>query len=543
MKTILREDESGVSEVVGTILILGMTVTLFSTIILWVGSFPTPIAQTRVDIESSMSPLTTNAQGGPVGVQIILTHRGGEALYPVPTFLYVTDQAPSGQQTTDVLTLHTFSARLAHPNGLLDGPDNVWSIGERWEYQNLGFNVTDRITVTVVDTYKGMVVWIGDMSPAGGTRPPIFLNVWAASVDNGIPNPVYEGVGFYLYADVFAPDNNLNPNSVYARILAFNGSASPCAQPLPMNDAGKDGDLQPGDGIFTLGSIFCTSSPYPAREWTGTYVLLNATDFAGHHVSTRFTLSVLPNPGSITNLQTIPSQLWQYIGYVQIRTGEVWLSNLSLPYGTTNTFQPFRVPKSWMSAGVLFHFKMANHGNTTIFVDGWTEAFFQNTQSSAGTAMFIVAPCSPTTTAIAGGVIAYPGTSTNINNFQYAYSGNPSLSGCSSTVPPAVFDINPTNQETGGTPYTVVVNAKTAFSNPTTSQWQSATYFMSILVSGMAGPQNYTYAMLTGNGNNPFNCPGLGANYNPILHLSDTNPECRTQWYAQVIPFIGMVVY
>ena len=39
MKIVLREDESGVSEVVGTILILAMTVVLFSTIILCHSSY------------------------------------------------------------------------------------------------------------------------------------------------------------------------------------------------------------------------------------------------------------------------------------------------------------------------------------------------------------------------------------------------------------------------------------------------------------------------------------------------------------------------
>src|SRR5207249_7957349 len=50
MRTILREDESGVSEVIGTILILAMTVVLFSVIIVWVSAIPTPAAQARTDI-------------------------------------------------------------------------------------------------------------------------------------------------------------------------------------------------------------------------------------------------------------------------------------------------------------------------------------------------------------------------------------------------------------------------------------------------------------------------------------------------------------
>lgn len=542
MKAILREDTSAVSEVLGTILILGMTVTLFSVIIVWVSSVPAPIAQTRVDIASSMNSILSSS-GSEIGVNITLTHRGGEALFPVPTVIYVTDQVGSNPQTTDVVTLHLFNPRLATPNGLLDGTDSIWSIGERWSYQSFRFRSTDSISVTIVDTSKNTVEWYGQMNPSVGSRPPIFLNVWAAGVYNGgQANPVYSGNGFFLFANVISPDNTLNRNSVFATITAFDGSGV-CQLPIQMHDDGVTPDVSAGDNIFSLGLNSCMNAPWPALSWSGSYILLNATDMQGRQTQTRFILNVSPNPTTIQNTQTIPSQLWQYIGFVQIRTGEVWLSNLTLPYNTANTFQPFRVFGSWLKSGVIFHFKMANHGNTTIFMDGWTEAFFSNTQASSGSTMFVVAPCSTAVNANAGGVTSYPGIATNINDFEYAHSGLPA--GCQATTQPAVFDINPLNQEQGGTPYVVVVGAKTPFAAPSATNWLTSTYFISILVSGMSGPVNYTYAMLQGQVGqaNPYACTGLGANYNPLAHLADANPKCRTQWYAQVIPFVGMVVF
>lgn len=540
MKAILREDKSGVSEVIGTILILGMTVTLFSVIIVWVSSIPAPIAQTRVDITSTMiSVMSTGATPTEIGVNITLTHRGGEALFPIPTIIYVTDQAGSSAQTTDVATLHLWNGGLPKPSGLIDGTDSIWSIGERWSYFSDSIHSTDSVTVTIVDTSKGIVEWLGQMNPAVGARPPIFLNIWSAgTLNQGQANPVYANNGFFLFAEVISPDNNLNPNSVFAQITA-------CNQTFQMLDNGPSSppDQLAGDNIYSLGLNQCMNAPNPQSSWSGSFILLNATDMQGRQTQTRFRLYVAPNPTTITNTQTIPSQLWQYIGFVQIRTGEVWLSNLSVPYNTGNTFAPFRVPKAWMSAGVLFHFKLANHGNTTIFMDGWTEAFFQNTQSSAGAAYFVEAPCSTVINANAGGVTNYPGTATNINDFEYAHPGLPL--GCQPTTQPGVFDINPLNQETGGTPYAAIINAKVPFGAPASSQWQSATYFISLLVSGMSGPVNYTYAMLTGatGAANPFGCTGLNSNYNPINHLLDPNVKCRTQWYAQVIPFIGMVVF
>src|SRR5947208_15190036 len=52
MRTILREDESGVSEVIGAILILAMTVLLLSVLIICVADMPTPAASARPDRRS-----------------------------------------------------------------------------------------------------------------------------------------------------------------------------------------------------------------------------------------------------------------------------------------------------------------------------------------------------------------------------------------------------------------------------------------------------------------------------------------------------------
>src|SRR3989442_3970515 len=104
---------------------------------------------------------------------------------------------------------------------------------------------------------------------------------------------------------------------------------------------------------------------------------------------------------------------------------------------------------------------MVNHGNTTIFIDGWSEAFFQNTQSASGAVAFIVAPCSTAIAANAGGVAPYPGSAGAISDFQYAHTGLPA--GGSATSPLPVFDINTFNPDTGGAPYRMLAYVTTAF--------------------------------------------------------------------------------
>jgi len=532
-----------VSEVVGTILILAMTVVLFSVIIVWVTNIPTPAAQARTDIQSEMNPIYSG--GVEIGVNITLTHQGGEPLQPVPTLIYVISQRGTNPPQTDTVILHRFNGFLVTPSGLLDGTNSVWDIGERWEYKSFSLRSSDQITIIIVDNLKSIVLWTGPMNAPAGTRPPVFIDKWTDGVlATEEIDPVQATQGFYIFAKLTDPDNDLNVNSVYVTITAWYGSGTSCATPQPMKDNGVAPDRIAGDKIFSFGGNACTNPPYPALTWAGSIILLNATDLKGHQTTTRLVLDVVaPLTGGGGNTGTIPSQLWQYIGYVQIRTGEVWVSNLSSPYNSPNTYQPYRVTRAQLNGngGALFHYKMVNHGNTTIFIDGWSEAFFQNTQSASGAVAFIVAPCSTAIAANAGGVAPYPGTAGNINDFQYAHTGVPA--GCSVTSPIGVFDINTFNQDTGGTPYVMLAYAKTPFSTGSSNVWGSATFFMSILVSGMAGPSNYTYAQLTGIGANPNSCGGLGPAYNPFNHLTDPITACRTSWYAQVIPFIGMVVY
>jgi len=521
MKIILREEKSGVAEVVGTILILAMTVVLFSVVIAWVSSIPTPEAQTRVDLSATMQPIY-DIRGTEIGVNINITHEGGELFQPVATMIYVTSVRGSTPPTTDRATLHLFNSRLANPSGLLDGSDSIWNIGERWAYQNYQFRSSDAITVTIVDTGKGLVVWSGPMNPRPGTRPPIFVNLWTDGVPSTLaPDPVQATLGFTAYAQVTDPDGDVNPASVYGTITPWYGSGTICATPIQMRDDGVPPDRVAGDGIYSLGGSVCTNSPYPPLSWAGSLLLFNATDMKGHMTTTRLVLNVVPQTsGFSANLTSIPSQLWQYIGFVQVRAEDVWITNMGDPVNTANRFQPYRITRDTLNqnGGALFHLSMANHGNRTVFVDGWTLMSFSKQTSASVFGMFIVKPVDVTRPANAGGVAAYPGIATDPNNFQYAQ----------------VFDIDPFNQEKGGAPTVALFAAKTPFRNDWPLNFITNNLFVNVLVSGMMGPVNMTYQQILNR---------WGPTYNPFTHVNDVDPSTRTVWYAQVIPFIGMTVY
>jgi len=296
MKVVLREDESGISEVIGTILILAMTVVLFSTIIIWVANIPTPVAQGRLDLQTVMDPMY-NGAGVEIGVNVTLTHQGGEALQTAPTIIYVTSQRGTKAAKTDVQRLHLYNKLLATPSGIIDGTDTIWNVGERWGYKNFTLRSTDSITITIVDTLKSIVLWSAPLTPPAGSRPPVFVDKWADGLYSSTAiDPVQSGLGFFVFAQVSDPDGDLNVNSVYATLTAWYGTGDPCAQPQKMTDSGVYPDRAAGDGIFSLGGLTCMKSPYPNLNWDSSIILFNATDKKGHATQSRLILSVIPGP-------------------------------------------------------------------------------------------------------------------------------------------------------------------------------------------------------------------------------------------------------
>lgn len=299
MKVILRDDESGVSEVIGTILILAMTVVLFATIIIWVTNIPTPTAAARLEIEGSLNPLY-DAFGVESGGNITLRHLGGESLPAAATALYVTVERGSTFDTEILQTKGVVQPPAINQGqlyGLMDGPDAMWNTGERWSLTNRSIRPSaDSVTVQIIDTVRSILLWQQRLSPPAGTRPPLFLEKWADNLPStAIIDPVETGQEFWIFAKVTDPDGDLDNASVYGIITYFYGTADSCATPQRMYDDGTRGDLVPRDGIFTL-SRKCMKSP--TLDWDGTYVLFNATDRAGHRTTSRMALDVILGPAS-----------------------------------------------------------------------------------------------------------------------------------------------------------------------------------------------------------------------------------------------------
>lgn len=155
-------DNKGVSEIIGTILMLSITVVLFSSIMVFVTNMPTPTAKPTVDFLSHLHVSTDASHKS----YLNLTHNGGEPLNDYETtILLVIDDSPK-----------TFS-----PTGYFS--DGKWSIGRTWvfdafhDYPNFGLNTT--LEAMIIDTKSNSQVWNSRISAGAGSDAPVILQRWA----------------------------------------------------------------------------------------------------------------------------------------------------------------------------------------------------------------------------------------------------------------------------------------------------------------------------------------------------------------------------
>jgi len=286
----LREDDRGVSEVIGTILILGMTVSLFAAIIVWVTSIPTPPATTHLELDGQLIPLK-DASGNWAGVNVTITHRGGESLSFLDTRVYLTITKTSGASQTEILRTKgtiNWGPNSGSPYGLIDGKDSTWNINERWSIANKTVLPSDKIRAAVIDVSRSVILWSEDILGPVGSHPPLFLEKWAdGNPDTTTLEIPRTGSPFTIYAKVTDEDGNLQ--SVNATLTIFYGTPDPCALSQAMSDSGTNGDPVSGDGIWTLKRECMVPTNL---SWDGTIVLFSATD--GTFLTTsRMTLQVV----------------------------------------------------------------------------------------------------------------------------------------------------------------------------------------------------------------------------------------------------------
>lgn len=236
----MKLGEKAVSEVVGSILTLVITVTLFSAVLAWVLTYPGPTQRAIVDLVPSLDIGAENAT-------ISIIHKGGEKLKNEETSINI--------YINDTLSIHS----------ILDSQPSIgsdWSAGEVWKRV---LNITYNDSVTVIVVAKNAIILDVQLQKRGiGLNFPIIHFTWSE------PTTVSLGGSFKILVVISDRDNDLSNITVNLTLLGLGIR-----------------NLSLSNGVYQTQSL-----QVPSSASVGVYVFeVNATDYSNNtaksHVSLR----------------------------------------------------------------------------------------------------------------------------------------------------------------------------------------------------------------------------------------------------------------
>lgn len=133
-----KRANKAVSEIVGTALLLGMAIALFSIVQILALSFP-----------YNPGPPSVRLVGNIEGDVIYIVHHGGESLSLDTKIIFTIDNDVSNPITNTT------------GNGLINsdsGDPNLWDIGEKVEFNPDGYGNLTSVQITIVDIESNSVI-------------------------------------------------------------------------------------------------------------------------------------------------------------------------------------------------------------------------------------------------------------------------------------------------------------------------------------------------------------------------------------------------
>lgn len=210
-----RRKDAGVSEIVGDILILGITVVLFTSIFFFVNAIPTPNAQTYADFQASVSQPVTN--GLTTQELLNITHLGGQTLNSGTTSVVI-----EVNQTVSVYPLQAGNF-VGSTGSLSPWTATRWSTNQVWSVNETDISTGSVVSVTIINTASNYVVWSTVLTGKSSILLPFIQNAYAS------PSPVSPGKNVTIYAVVLGNAKYVNAsvsflNSVKGSLqLAYSG--------------------------------------------------------------------------------------------------------------------------------------------------------------------------------------------------------------------------------------------------------------------------------------------------------------------------------
>jgi hypothetical protein len=248
----MRGSRCGVSEIIGQLLILAITVTMFSSVLFFVLNMPQPQDQTVSDFSAE-----TGVSGSNFYVNV--THEGGQTLSGPATNIYLyLNEVPL------ILNISSSNPSI--------GPD--WNIGQVWSYVVTEYSGNIAVRMMVVDKTANSIVWQATLAGASDKQitPPII------GTRGLTPFPVYDQNNVTFFVTVTALNSDVSAAWVNASSLGITGNVT-------LYDADHDG---------TFSSIDSYTASH--NDWNGRTIFFSAIDNAGNSVTGQFVVAVLWNP-------------------------------------------------------------------------------------------------------------------------------------------------------------------------------------------------------------------------------------------------------
>ncbi|MCI4363426.1 MAG: type IV pilin N-terminal domain-containing protein [Thermoplasmata archaeon] len=257
----LRRSRRGVSDVIGTILLLALTVTLFGSVFFFVNTFPRPPPQ---PVGQFSAALDYSASGNMI-VSIDILHLAGPSLADSNCQIYIASATHPA----------AFSAPSTIAAGL--GGATTWVIGQTWVLNVAALTLTTPDTITVSIVSSNQLLFRQSVPGTPLNIPPEFVQSGTTPTDPVLLN------SFNVYVGISDP--NLNVNSVFANFTELPGVASATTEQLTFNAA---------SGTYQCSLPKCSILPAWANRTGIFYIFVNASDAAGLQNSIAIPVDIIP---------------------------------------------------------------------------------------------------------------------------------------------------------------------------------------------------------------------------------------------------------
>lgn len=263
------KSRNAVSEIIGNLLILSITVIMFSGIFVFVASMDGPSEKVYTDFVGSVV-----LDGNDVK-EIKIINKGGHPLEDHRTKIYL-----SVSDSATTLSIWEGYKR----DGTKWNAGDTWYTGSEWNYKGAdgsgmtGVTSEANISVMIVDVRANIVVWEATLQGSDEkSTAPIISSRGISSSNSPVAGTIYVGDFVRFFAYVSSPYGSIDPATVYVNASRLAGFGN---EPIPLKSDGS--------------GVYWSETPYPASQaWNGKIVTFHAADFSGQKVSANFMVKII----------------------------------------------------------------------------------------------------------------------------------------------------------------------------------------------------------------------------------------------------------